>query len=329
VNAFAKYDDGAKIRDVQNPNVIYDLQAELDKLNIYTTEEVRAYTAVRFKSAAAYAAGKQAQHKDLYAATSGPTQRFNDKVKSERAAIQAAEAAFEAAKCNGNQAGMNQAEAVRAEHAQTLKELMDFKAGLTRFSGLYTYVAQTIDLGDPSLESFASFARLLSKRLDGVPPDQVDVSALILTGFDIKPKDAPTRNEPPPPGSLILNPIGPGGGGQAAAPVYLKQVIARLNSIFGHATPLADQVAMVNQVADIAREDANTMAQVANNPRDAAMNGNIKGTVQAAVVRAMLSHQAQAEHLLKQDQQAMAPFTALIYDVLKTGTNLDASQLGA
>lgn len=38
------------------------------------------------------------------------------------------------------------------------------------------------------------------------------------------------------------------------------------------------------------------MAQVASNPRDVAMNGSIKGTVQSAVVRAMLSHQAQAEH---------------------------------
>lgn len=328
LDAFAKYDSGAKIHDVQNPNVVYDLQADLDKVGIYTREEIEAYTVVRFKSAAAYAAGEHAQHKELYAATSAPTQRFNDQVRSERAAIQAAEAAFESAKAQGNEAGMKQADATRIDHAQTLKTLMDFKAGLTRFGSLYTYIAQTIDLGDPSLEAFASFARLLSKRLDGVPPDQVDLSALVLTGFDIKAKDMPGTDEEPNADTLILKPVGPGGGGQAAVPVYLKQVIARLNSIFGEATPLADQVAMVNQVADIAREDANTMAQVANNPRDVAMNGNIKGTVQAAVVRAMLSHQAQAEHLLKQDQQALVPFTALIYEVLKAGKNIDLSELG-
>lgn len=328
LDAFAKYDNGAKIQDVQNPNVVYDLQADLDKAGMYTREEVETYTAVRYKSAAAFAAGEQAQHKELYAATSAPTQRFNDQVKTEQAAIQAAEAAFEGAKIQGNDAGMKQADAARADHAQALKALMDFKAGLTRFGSLYTYIAQTIDLGDPSLEAFASFARLLSKRLDGVPPDQVDLSALILTGFDIKPKDTPGTDEKPDTDALILKPIGPGGGGQAAVPVYLKQVIARLNSIFGEATPLSDQVAMVNQVANIAREDANTMAQVANNPRDVAMNGNIKGTVQAAVVRAMLSHQAQAEHLLKQDQQALGPFTALIYEILKAGKNIDLSEFG-
>lgn len=327
LDAFVMYDGGARIQDVQNPNVIYDLQADLDKAGIYTPEEVEAYTSVRFKSAAAYAAGEHALHKELYAATSAPTQRFNDAVKARRDSIQAAEVAFENAKAQGNEAGMKLADANRAEHALALKTLMDFKSGLTKFGSLYTYIAQTIDLGDPGLEAFASFARLLSKRLNGVPPDQVDVSALVLTGFDIKTKDMPGSGGDEDPDSTVLKPIGPGGGGQAAVPVYLKQVIARLNSIFGEATPLADQVAMVNQVADIAREDANTMAQVANNPRDVAMNGNIKGTVQAAVVRAMLSHQAQAEHLLKRDQQALVPLTALIYELLKNGKNIDLSGL--
>jgi type I restriction enzyme, R subunit len=202
---------------------------------------------------------------------------------------------------------------------------MDFKSGLTRFGSLYTYIAQTIDLGDPSLEAFASFARLLSKRLDGVPPEQVDVSALILTGFDIKPKDLPDDegNEP----DTVLKPVGPGGGGQTPIPVYLRQVIERLNAIFGEASPLVDKVAFVNHIADIAREDPHTTAQVANNPRDVAMNGNIIGTVQAGVVRAMTSHAALAEHVMKHDQQAMAPLVNLVYELLKAGKNLDLGNL--
>lgn len=328
LEAFAKYDDGAKIQDVQDPNVIYDLQSDLDKTGLYVREEVENYTTARYRSAATYAAGERAQHKELYAATSAPTQRFNDKVKAERAAIEAAEAAFEEAKAQGNEAGMKLADADRSDHAQALKKLMDFESGLTRFGSLYTYVAQTIDFGDPGLEAFASFSRLLSKRLDGVPQDEVDLSALVLTGFDVKPTEKPPTGGSQDPDATVLRPMGPGGGGQAAPPVYLRQIIARLNSIFGEATPLADQVAMVNQVADIAREDATTMAQVANNSRDVAMNGNIKGTVQAAIVRALQSHEAQAEHLLKQDQQALGPFTALIYELLKAGRNIDLSELG-
>lgn len=85
---------------------------------------------------------------------------------------------------------------------------------------------------------------------------------------------------------------------------------------------------MVNQVANIAREDPNTMAQIANNPREVAMRGNINGAIQSALVRAMMSHQAQAEHLLKNDQQSLAPFTSLIYELLKARKNIDLSELG-
>lgn len=326
--AFARYDAGARIQDIQNPNIVYDLQSDLDKAGIYMREEVEAYTAVRFKSAAAYAAGEQAQHKELYAATSTPTERFNDLVKLQRKAIQDAEAAFEAAKAQGNEAGMKLADATRATHAEALKKLMDFKSGLTRFGALYTYIAQTIDLGDASLEAFASFARLLSKRLDGIPPDQVDLSALVLTGFDIKAKDRPGPDETPTDEELVLKPIGPGGGGLAPVPVYLRQIIARLNAIFGEVTPLSDQVAMVNQVADIVREDANTVAQIKNNPREVAMAGNIKGSVQSALVRALDSHSTLAAHVLKHDQQALAPLVGLIYELVKAGQNIDRTELG-
>ena len=237
--------------------------------------------------------------------------------------ILAAEAAYEIAKTQGNEAGMKQADATRTAHADVLQRLLDFKSGLTRFGSLYTYIAQTIDLGDAGLEAFASFARLLAKRLNGVPPEQVDVSALILTGFDIKPEDMPDTNETPKEEAVILKPVGPGGGGQPELPVYLRQLIARLNSIFGEATPLTDKVAFVNHVADIVREDRNTMAQVNNNPRDIAMRGSIKGTVQSAVVRAFNSHGDQATHVMKHDQQAMEPLVKLIYELVKENRNID------
>ncbi|MFL6587821.1 MAG: type I restriction endonuclease subunit R [Luteimonas sp.] len=329
LDAFAKYDAGARIVDVQDPNVVYDLKTDLDKAGIHTPDEVAAYTSVRFKSAAAFAAGEQSQHKELYAATSAPTQRFNDKVAASRNAIQAAEAAYGATKAQGNEAGMRQADANRNAHAEALQQLLDFKSGLTRFGSLYTYIAQTIDLGDANLEGFASFARLLAKRLNGVPPEQVDVAALVLSGFDIKPEDMPEGNEPPKEDAVILKPVGPGGAGQAQLPVYLRQVIARLNSIFGEATPLTDKVALVNHLADIVREDTTTVAQIKNNPRDVAMNGNIKGSVQSALVRALTSHTDLASQVLKNDKQALDPLVGLLYELVKAGQNIDRAELGA
>ncbi len=328
LDAFAKYDAGATIQNVQNPNVVYDLQDDLEKVGIYTRADVDAYTAARFKSAAAYAAGEHAQHKELYAATSGPTERFNEQLNAARSAILAAESVYEATKSQGNSTGMKAADARRTQSAEALQILLDFRSGLARFGRLYTYVAQTIDFGDAALEAFASFARLLSKRLDGVPPDQVDVSALLLTGFDIKPLDKPESDQTDADG-LILKPIGPGGGGQAALPVYLRQIIERLNSIFGDATPLTDKVALVNHLADIVREDANTVAQIKNNPRDVAMNGNIKGSVQAALVRALGSHTELATQVLRNDKQALAPLVGLLYEMVKAGENIDRAEFGA
>ncbi len=326
LDAFARYDAGARIQNVQNPNVVYDLQETLDRAGIYSREDVQQYKAIRYRSAAAYAAGEKSQHKALYAATSVPTRRFNDRLATLRKAIQAAEADYEAARLQGNEAGMKAADAAREIQAEALQQLLDFRAGLNRFGSLYTYIAQTIDFGDPELEAFASFARLLSKRLDGISPEQVDVSGLVLTGYDIKAgirEGGQTEDD-----KLVLRPVGPGGGGAAALPVHLRQLIARLNSIFGEVTPLTDKVAFVNHIADIAREDANTVAQIANNPRETAMNGNIKGTVEAAVVRAYQSHGDLAAHVMQHDQQAMEPLVGLIYELIKAGQNIDRSQLG-
>ena len=330
--AFKKYDAGAKIEEVQDPNVVYKLQADLDKAGIFDQSDLEAFKAARFDSMShVYAApgtassGNDPQHRKLYAATQRPTEIFNGKVENLRRAIEECEKAFERAKVAGNEDMIKAADAQRRLVAEQLKKLTEFKSGLSRFGQLYAYVAQIIDMGDPDLENFAAFAKLLAKRLDGVPPEQVDVSGMLLTGYDIKAREWKGVGEPETP---ILNPVGPGGGGEAPIPVYLREIIAKLNAIFGEATPLADQVALANQVAAIAREDATTMAQVQQNERETALHGNLPSTVQAALVRAMSSHSSLAELLLKQDRQALAPFTVLIYQLLKEGRNIDLGGLG-
>jgi type I restriction enzyme R subunit len=323
--AFAKYDAGAKIIEVQNPNVVYDLKRSLDNAGIYTTAHLVAFKAARFKTARDLRDPdkRSQQHRELYAATQLPTDIFNGKVKNLREAIAACEAAFQQAKGAGHQEAANRADAQRKQLDQDLKVLMEFKSGLSRFGQLYGYIAQILDLGDPELESFAAFAKLLSKRLDGVPPEQVDVSSLLLTGYEIKARE----NADHVADSKPLQPVGPGGGGEATPPAYLREIITRLNSLFGDAAPLADKAALVNQVVDIVGEDNTTMAQIAQNSKDAALRGNLPGTVEGAVVRALSSHQALAELLLQQDRQAMRPFVELIYELVKSGKRVDLSDI--
>lgn len=106
-------------------------------------------------------------------------------------------------------------------------------------------------------------------------------------------------------------------------PIYLQELIEKLNSVFGQAAPLKDQAHFLNQIASIARENAVVMAQVQNNPKTQALKGNLPGAVQGAVVRAMSSSNALATILLKSDKQAMGILTNIIYDILKKGEDID------
>jgi type I restriction enzyme R subunit len=63
--------------------------------------------------------------------------------------------------------------------------LQRFKSDLGKFERYYAYISQLINLGDADLENFADFCKLLAKRLDGVPVEEVDISGLILRGYDI------------------------------------------------------------------------------------------------------------------------------------------------
>ena len=220
-----------------------------------------------------------------------------------------------------DQAGMKSADHHRQEHAEQIKTLMSFKAGLGRFCRTYAYVAQLIDFCDPELENFAAFAKLLQKRLAGETPERVDLKGLVLTGFDIKGKEDAHREDDKTP---VLKPIGPGGGGGAGdTPHFLTEIIDKLNHLFGEATPLRDQAAFVNQIASIARENDVVMAQVESNTRDQAMKGNLPGAVQQGVVRALTSHQKLATLVLKSDRQAMAALTDVIYELISQQRNID------
>lgn len=326
--AFAKYDAGAQITEVQDLNVVYKRQAELDKADIYTAAHVEAFKVARFKTALDLQDPdtRSQQHKQLYAATQAPTDIFNGKVKNLREAIAICEATFTQAKKKGQENAAKQADAQRKELDQELKVLLDFKGGLTSFSQLYGYIAQLIDLGDPELENFAAFAKLLAKRLDGVPPEQVDVSGLVLTGYDIKEQEKP--DDETDDADLILKPVRAGGGGKATPPDYLSEIIGKLNSLFGEATPLADQAALVNQVVEIVGEDGTTMAQIKQNAKEDALRGNLPGAVEGAVARALTSHQSLAELLLQQDRQAMRPFIELVYQLVKEGKRIDLGGTG-
>lgn len=318
--AFSMYDEGAQIDDVQDMNVVYEIKEQLDSQGLYEADDLESFKEARFKTIRDITHAQEPQHKALYAATEGPTRLFNQRLKMLREAITTWESAFDKAHSQGDEAGMKSADHHRKEHADQIKTLIAFKSSLGRFCRTYAYIAQLIDFGDPELENFAAFSKLLQKRISGETPENVDLQGLVLSGFDIKAKE----DEPSEDGEMpVLHPIGPGGGGSAGdTPKFLHEIIDKLNHLFGDATPLRDQATFVNHIVAIARENDVVMAQVENNTRDQALKGNLPGAVQQGVVRALSSHQKLATLLLKSDRQAMSALTDVIYELIRDQRNI-------
>ena len=300
------------------------MKEKLDEQGIYDEEHIKRFQGARYQTAAAFDADDETEHRAMFAATQEPTDTYNERLKHLRSSAQAVEDAFERARVSGDEDGMKKADHERAQIAEAIGQMTEFKTGLARFSRTYSYIAQLIDLGDPGLENFAAFAKLLGNRLDGVPPENVDLRGITLTGYDIKSRENTGRGEGGEEENNALKPVGAGGSpSPGSVPVYIREIIEKLNGIFGEATPLSDQISFVNQVASIARENQVVMAQVEKNSKEDALKGNLPGAVEAAVARAMSSHSALARLLLKSDKQGLGLLYPVIYDLLKQGGQIE------
>jgi type I restriction enzyme R subunit len=231
--AFAMYDNGAQIEDAQDPNVIYEIQEQLDGQGLYDATDLEAFKEARFKTIRDITHAQEPQHKALYTATDGPKRLFEQRLKMLREAIATWEAAFDKAHSQGDQAGMKSADHHRQEHAEQIKTLMSFKAGLGRFCRTYAYVAQLIDFAILNWKTSLPSPSCCKSVWPAKRPS-VDLKGLVLTGFDIKGKEDAHREDDKTP---VLKPIGPGGGGGAGdTPHFLTEIIDKLNHLFGEAT---------------------------------------------------------------------------------------------
>jgi len=95
------------------------------------------------------------------------------------------------------------------------------------------------------------------------------------------------------------------------------------------ATP-REQAAFVNAMADTIESNAPVVAQVQNNPREQAMQGDMPDAVREAILRVVTDQserkeafQDMGELLLGRDTQAMDKFLGLIYRMVKEGERVE------
>ena len=261
-------------------------------------------------------------HEKLYSLTQAPTDRFNVKLKQLTEAIDAWERAWRQADETDDEKGKKDADTHRAELATERDKLMIFSEGLSKFVRTYEYVAQLVDFGDPDLEGFGSFARLLRKRLRGLTAEQVDLGDLTMTHFKVRARESlsgvgtnqPEAREDRP----LLYPITDNGLRDAKdrEKAYLSELVKRLNEALGKEISDTDQVALAVHVSEKLRTDAVVMAQVMNNPKDQALKANLPGAMVQAIVGAMSTHNTLSTKLLS-DEAARGVFLDVVYELLK------------
>ena len=274
----------------------------------------------------------ESSHPELFKATDRVARLFNQKLKMLKQAIELQEVAFDQAKAANNQDGMEKAEFERKLLDTELQSLLRFKGNLAKFSRIYAYLAQLIDFGDPELEVFSAFSKLLSKRLDGVSAKEIDISGLVLSGFGIfKTKQEETGGSP-----FDLEdkgrPLKPIEGKsnfelQPTKMTYLTEVIELIAQSFGDISTREEQVVYINHLATILRKNDVVMAQIENNPKSTALQGNLATAAKGAIIQALTSHQELSSLLLKTDNQAMDNVIKVLYTLLKENEIIDVRNL--
>lgn len=333
LSCFKKYDNGAEILEVQDPNVVYSIKDSLDEAHLYTKDDLEQFKIAYFKTIREFENNtfSQNKHAELYKATDEVVRRYNDKLEMLKSEIAFQEEAFDKSINEGNQAGADKAEFERKKLSAELMAHTDFKNNLGKFGRIYNYVAQLIDFGDPELENFAAFSKLVAKRLHGLSVKEIDISGLVLTGYGIFKKkmegvspDIDVDSVPP------LTPISPITTNEKA-PIklsYLKEIIDLISAVFGDISTTEEQVVLINHLAAIIRKDDVVMAQIRSNSEDVAMKGNLPSAVMKAVIQALGSHQALSAVLLnKDDDQALNNIIKVLYRLLKNGDDIDLKTL--
>lgn len=225
---------------------------------------------------------------------------------------------------------MEYADVQRAEYCKKRDELMIFSESLSKFVRSYEYIAQLVEFGDPALEAFASYARLLRKRLKGISAEQVDLGDLKLSHYKIKKGEGlvgvAVQAEVPGLYGMTDNGLREARDREKQ---YLTDLIEKLNNAFGQGITDTDQVAFAVHVSEKLRTDSVVMAQVQNNPMEQAMKADLPIKAIQAIAGAMSSHQTMATKLLS-DEATRDVFLTVVYELLKkdAGAELLSSARG-
>lgn len=222
--SFKPYYQTAELADVTDPNLVYDLRAKLDATGYYYDNEVERVVTVEMNPKASQA--------ELSAALEPVADRLLKRYKAARERLKGAQA--------------RQDEAGEQEAKNEINALILFKRNLGAFQRVYAFLSQIFDYGNSAIEKRAIFYRRLLPLLEfGREREGVDLSKVIMTHHKLK--DQGKRDLPLVSG-VALQPLTDPGSGEVREKekIWLAEIIAKVNEIFGAETTDGDKLAWLN-----------------------------------------------------------------------------------
>ena len=313
LEAFQEYYETAKLLDVSDPNMIWDLYTKLRSAEIFLWTEVVQFSEVYFVKSKSNAA--------IINVCRPAVDRWQKRYEVSRLEHEKQKGLFDHAKSIGDATFIANAEGEMKAAKKELDALGIFKADLVSFSRYYEFMSQICDYDSTDLERLSLYARHLAPLLREEAPteDPIDLTSVVLSHYrlsKIKQKDLLLVKE----GAEGLLPGSDAGKGKPKSKKdeWLSRIIARLNELF-ITDGLTDQdlINYAYTIRDKVSENEKVMDQIANNSKEQAMLGDFGEALDDAVMDSNEVHQNQMTQYLN-SPELQAKFRQIIFDMLLT-----------
>ena len=183
-----------------------------------------------------------------------------------------------------------------------------------------------MDLGEPDLEVFSGFAKLLLHRLNGISVDEIDISSLVLSDYKLKALNTPPVSDDDP----TLKPMTAGGQGKGYRKESLKAIIEKINEIWGDDVSPVTGARTINAIADFVAADDVSRIQIQNtsNSKEAIIaDGRMESIIRLAAIALKNNDFEELAEQIISDPQAWKPLAEMIYDLVDKNKRIDMPEL--
>ena len=282
--AFARYDSGSSIKEIQNPNVIFTLVDSVYNARVFTKEDVDGFGfKYYYEKIRAFSEGRKFEesHAVLNAIFEPLAQNFNEQLIQCYEECQYLTKQLEQDEQSSNAARIQATRDALENMTRDRNVLENFRKSLNKTVSTYNYLAQLTEFKNPDLELFVAFCGLLSKYLKRVPREEIDISGILLTGYTLKPIRDPGGDEQEPKPLVGISGVSNEPGSDM--PSHLKEILEMINNFVGDKLGYENAKRYCFSISDKMRENNKVMVQVRNNEPDVAREGYLKTAVRGAV----------------------------------------------